>query len=87
VSEKTQFVLLGSLGCHLCEVAEAMLVQTLSPELHCLDYIDIAYDDDLLEKYGQHIPVLMNEKNGQELAWPFDLTELQLFINKSPVSV
>ena len=85
--EKRSFLLLGTHGCHLCEVAEAMIASGLDGTQISVDYMDIAYDDALLEQYGTRIPVLINEQQkGQELAWPFDQSQLLAFINTRPDS-
>ncbi|SIS61817.1 glutaredoxin family protein [Neptunomonas antarctica] len=76
------FLLFSTQACHLCEQAEALLVSSLDPGLHQIDVIDIAYDDQLLETYGERIPVLQNEQTNAELDWPFDAHQLRLFINK-----
>ncbi len=36
-----------------------------------LEWIDIADDDELLERYGEHIPVLRWPAGGVRLDWPF----------------
>jgi hypothetical protein len=74
------FVFFTTQGCHLCEVAEGLLVTTLNPELHQVDVIDIAYDDQLLECYGERIPLLKNEDTDEELGWPFDASQLAHFV-------
>lgn len=43
------------------------------------EHIDIAENDDLLERYGTRIPVVSRQDNGTELAWPFDETALRRF--------
>ncbi len=40
-----------------------------------VDIVDIAFDDQLFTRYGVTIPVM--SCNGNELNWPFDLQELQ----------
>lgn len=70
-------ILYGTLGCHLCDDAEALLAPVLVAvsavgsdcEIEC---IDIADDDGLLEQYGARIPVLRRIADGAELGWPFD---------------
>ncbi len=63
--------LLGTSGCHLCDVAEKK-IRLLAPELgYTVEKIDIANVDGLVEQYGLAIPVLRSE-SGQELFWPFD---------------
>lgn len=78
----TQVVeLLGTQGCHLCDVAERM-VRRLA--LNCgvqIQYLDIANDPDLVERYGMRIPVLkwvIGSNDVPELNWPFSEEE---FIN------
>lgn len=66
-------------GCHLCDVAEAMLKQ-LNPEIVAYETIDISESDALIERYGTRIPVLADPdaKKDQplELGWPFDQEQL-----------
>lgn len=76
-----EYVLYGTLGCHLCEVAEAILVTEMDAEQHQVDAIDIAEDDELLERYGEKIPVLAHVRSGEELGWPFDAVMLRTFLD------
>lgn len=69
-------VLYGTSCCHLCEQAEAILHEAgLAAE-----HIDIAEDDELLERYGIRIPVLRRADNGAELGWPFDAVMVSIFL-------
>ena len=68
--------LYGTAFCHLCEQAEAVL-REIGIEA---DYIDIANDDELVEKYGIRIPVLKRMDNGAELGWPFDALAVSQFL-------
>lgn len=61
-------VLYGTFCCHLCEQAEVILQEMGITAEH----IDIAEDDELLERYGIRIPVLRRADNGAEIGWPFD---------------
>jgi len=70
-----QIELLGTTGCHLCEVAEKIAKQIVPVLGYTLVYVDIASDDALIEKYGVRIPVLRSA-NQNELGWPFDETQL-----------
>ena len=81
-----QFLLMSSVGCHLCDDAAEVLVNTLDPQQHLLDEVDIAYDDALMEKYAVLIPVLVEESSGAELRWPFDHEEVRGFIARLPPS-
>ncbi|WP_372739155.1 glutaredoxin family protein [Neptunomonas sp.] len=74
------FIFFTTPGCHLCELAEALLVAHLDPDIHQVDVLDIAYDDQLLERYGERIPLIKNEVTGAELGWPFDAGQLLDFI-------
>jgi hypothetical protein len=74
------FLLMSTLGCHLCDQAIEILVTTLDPGLHSVDEVDIAEDDALVERYGVRIPVLVDESSGAELGWPFDRDTLLVFL-------
>lgn len=63
--------LLGTLGCHLCEQAEAMLMPLVERGL-LVELVDIAEHQEWLETYALLIPVLRRCDNGAELCWPFD---------------
>lgn len=69
-------VLYGTSCCHLCEQAEAILHEAGIDAEH----IDIAEDDELLERYGTRIPVLRRADNSAELGWPFDATLVMSFL-------
>lgn len=66
--------------CHLCEVAEALLVSTPMPEPVPVDAVDIAQSAKLVERYGRRIPVLHRSDNGEELDWPFTRDQLTDFL-------
>jgi hypothetical protein len=78
--------LYSTLGCHLCEQAEALL-QAVVPHSNrpwrCY-VVDIADDDDLLARYGVRIPVLRRCDDDSELQWPFDAAQLQAFLDAAP---
>ena len=58
--------------CHLCEQAEAILVDlALSHDLSWT-VIEITDNADLLSRYELSIPVLTRLDTGQEIAWPFN---------------
>jgi glutaredoxin len=68
--------LYGTACCHLCEEAQAILHELVIQAEH----IDIADDDELLEKYGIRIPVLKRADTGAELGWPFDAAAVSRFL-------
>jgi len=71
-------MLFGTSGCHLCEQAE-IIVNACVPD--GVDYVDIAEQEQWQERYAVRIPVLYDSESGQELGWPFDLAEVEDFIN------
>jgi len=73
--------LMGTLGCHLCEVAEGVVISALEAGAYDVYHVDIAEDDVLLDKYATRIPVLVDVESGKELGWPFDRPQLRQFLN------
>lgn len=78
-------VLMTTAGCHLCEVAEGIIVSSLVQGC-VVEAQDIAQSDALIEQYGVRIPVLVCESSGQELGWPFDADQLLAFVAQLPGS-
>lgn len=80
-------ILYSTDGCHLCDEAEALLLeqQKYSKSLRW-QVIDIANDDALFDRYGWLIPVLCKtpgasvEDVGDELRWPFNAQALREFL-------
>jgi hypothetical protein len=71
--------LFGTLGCHLCEEAEAVLQPFVAQGL-VVELLDIADSEEWLQRYALTIPVLRRVDNGQEISWPFDRNDvLRLF--------
>ena len=68
--------LLSTDGCHLCEVAKTLL-KAMELEYELVDIID---DDQLVESYGDKIPVLMAEQAQQALFWPFQQEQIKQYI-------
>ncbi|PSS59179.1 glutaredoxin family protein [Pseudomonas sp. BBP2017] len=71
--------LFGTLGCHLCEVAEALLMPFVEHGL-LVELVDIADDESQLARYGLLIPVLRRCDTGAELNWPFDAEQVVAFL-------
>ncbi|MDO6527905.1 glutaredoxin family protein [Motilimonas sp. 1_MG-2023] len=63
-------------GCHLCELAKAILDDLAVT----YSVIDIALDDELVERFGVRIPVLMKDSSDNDLGWPFDAAAVTLFL-------
>ncbi|KJK06619.1 MULTISPECIES: glutaredoxin family protein [Pseudomonas] len=71
--------LFGTLGCHLCEVAEALLMPFVEHGL-LVELVDIADDESTFQRYGLLIPVLRRCDSGAELNWPFDAEQVVTFL-------
>ncbi|NYT47286.1 MAG: glutaredoxin family protein [Candidatus Methanofishera endochildressiae] len=67
-----QLLLLSTSACHLCEQAEALLLQ--------LDItyqkIDIAEQEQWQERYAIKIPVLLNTENQKRAMLAFDIEQI-----------
>jgi glutaredoxin len=67
-----QLYLLSTKGCHLCEVAVDMLNKH-----NCgYNYVDIIEQAELIEAYGDKIPVLLAEGAERALFWPFEIEQV-----------
>jgi hypothetical protein len=66
---KPNLVLYTTLGCHLCEQAEALILAAVGATVRPVEITD---DTELLERYSIRIPVLRRWDTGEELDWPFD---------------
>ncbi|MFB4392938.1 MULTISPECIES: glutaredoxin family protein [unclassified Pseudomonas] len=71
--------LFGTLGCHLCEVAEGVLMPFVERGL-LVELVDIAESEVLFERYSLSIPVLRRCDSGAELAWPFEADQVVAFL-------
>lgn len=71
--------LFGTLGCHLCEVAEEELMPLVEHGL-LVELVDIADSEALFEAYSLRIPVLRRVDTGAELGWPFDAGQVVAFL-------
>lgn len=71
--------LLGTLGCHLCEVAEGVLLPFVEHGL-LVELIDIAEREGWVDIYGLRIPVLRRVDTGAELNWPFESDQVADFL-------
>ncbi|MDB6141659.1 MAG: Thiol-disulfide isomerase and thioredoxin [Pseudomonas sp.] len=71
--------LFGTLGCHLCEVAEEEIMPLVEHGL-LVELIDIGESAAMVDEYGLRIPVLRRVDTGAELDWPFDGEQVVLFL-------
>ncbi|CJK56647.1 Glutaredoxin-like domain (DUF836) [Streptococcus pneumoniae] len=65
--------LFGTLGCHLCEQAEAVVMPLV-------ELLDVADRVEWVEDYGLRIPVLRRVDTGAELDWPFEVEQVVRFL-------
>lgn len=72
-------ILYGTLGCHLCELAEQLLLPYVAKGWP-VELVDIAEDDALLAQFSLSIPVLEDVETARHLVWPFDATALNNFL-------
>jgi Glutaredoxin-like domain (DUF836) len=72
--------LFGTLGCHLCEIAEVEIMPLVEHGL-LVELVDITDPDDLTDAYRLRIPVLRRVDTGAELDWPFDTAQVVAFLS------
>lgn len=63
--------------CHLCDEAIALLAIAGVPDFESVWIDGNAY---LEARYGERVPVLRDESNGEELGWPFDVDSIAAFL-------
>ncbi|QJY41039.1 glutaredoxin family protein [Vibrio cholerae] len=69
-------------GCHLCEMAYALLNEVgLTKQV---DVVEIAFNDELFSRYAVSIPVVTYQ--GNELNWPFDIQELREWLKHNGIN-
>ena len=74
----SQLLLYYTEHCHLCDEAEALLLEAGFAGAYAK--IEIEDQPELLRLYEIHIPVLKRVADDGELYWPFGLRELQAFL-------
>ncbi|EWH08580.1 hypothetical protein DS2_16579 [Catenovulum agarivorans DS-2] len=68
--EHAQLLLLGTEGCHLCDLAYQVLAN-IGLAQH-IQIIDIAENEHMVEQFGERIPVLQDSLTKDCLNWPFN---------------
>lgn len=74
--------LYSTAGCHLCDLAKAIIWPLLVQHQFRLVEIEIADDDELIARYGVRIPVLGSPMTERELNWPFTIKDIELFFTE-----
>ena len=80
-----KYVLLGTAGCHLCELAEELINDCLSDKLDGIkvEHIDIAEQCQWQAEFATLIPVLLHERTNKYLNWPFTKEKVLTFIEQN----
>jgi glutaredoxin len=68
--------LLSKPGCHLCEDAEAVVASVCAEVGATFEVVDVTQDCELLEKYGEQIPVTFVD-GAQHDFWRVDEARLR----------
>ncbi|WP_394752099.1 glutaredoxin family protein [Crenothrix sp.] len=78
---KVHLILLETSGCHLCELALAIVNEYwLNDHDVSITNIDIAEFPEWQPKYATRIPVLYHPETQQDLGWPFDIVDINNFM-------
>jgi hypothetical protein len=81
-----KLVLLGTAGCHLCDVAANVVAQAMDVFYgeFLLVETDIVESEVLVERYATRIPVLqisdVENMGNLELGWPFSVQQVVDFL-------
>ena len=74
--------LLGTTGCHLCDIAEQLLSQFQAVQSIRYQYVDIAdFDEVLMMEFATTIPVILTPS--KRLNYPFSVLDLQQLLAAS----
>lgn len=76
IEKRHRWWLLSTAGCHLCDVAQALLAHFSAVEPIEYEYIDIAnFDESLMMQFATTIPIILTPT--QRLNYPFSVLDLQ----------
>jgi len=71
-----QWWLLGTSGCHLCDIAEQIVTQFQAVQPISYQHVDIAdFDEALMMEFATTIPVILTPS--KRLNYPFSVMDLQ----------
>jgi len=69
-----------TVGCHLCEMAQAIVQPLAMGAGLTLELVEISEEEALVEKYGIRIPVIRIEDREDDLGWPFDVQKAEDYL-------
>ena len=75
-----RIILYTTAGCHLCELAETLLLQAKQQYSLTIVATEIGDNNELVARYGTTIPVIEFD-NGSQINWPFELDDIIAQIN------
>ncbi len=79
-----KYLLLGTAGCHLCELAEGLIAECQTDKSNnSVELIDIAEQTQWQEDFAINIPVLLHPESGQFIHWPFSKEDILTFISQN----
>ena len=74
--------LLGTAGCHLCDIAEQLIHQFQAVQPIDYNHVDIAdFDETLMMAFATSIPVILT--SSKRLDYPFSVMDLQQLLTAS----
>ncbi len=76
MARASEVILYTRPDCHLCDLAAQMLEQCAVTWYR----VDIESDLELIQKYGNHIPVLYRPDVDRDLYWPFTAETVTAFV-------
>lgn len=76
----TTILLYTTDACTLCDNALSMIKVCINKQTQRLSVIDIVEHDDLIERYGDKIPVLYRADKHSQLNWPFSPADVHNFL-------
>ena len=75
----TKWWLLGTSGCHLCDIAEQLITQLQAVQRVTYEHVDIAdFSEPLMMEFATTIPVILTPT--KRLDYPFSVLDLQQFL-------
>lgn len=77
------YLLLGTSGCHLCELAEEIIDDCHSASNFPVKLIDIAEQTHWQHDFATRIPVLLHQKSSNCLCWPFTKNDVLTFLKQN----